>query len=172
MLYELEKNHDLMLVTIIAERGSSLGGTGSQMLVNMDGRLLGTIGGGAVEYQAEQLALTMLAEKRSGRHDYRLRKNAQEDIGMACGGDVAVWLQYVDAAQPQWVELAQAVLAQISARKSGWLVQKLDGGMPALLGEKGELLAGQPCADAAAYAIPGCMLTEAVWISDAYFSLT
>ncbi|MBQ9148914.1 MAG: XdhC family protein [Oscillospiraceae bacterium] len=160
MLYELEKNHDLMLVTIISERGSSPRGTGSQMLVNMDGRLLGTIGGGAVEYQAEQLALTLLAQKRSERHDYRLRKNEKEDIGMACGGDVAVWLQYVDAAQPQWGELAQAVLAQISARKPGWLVQKLDGSMPALLGENGEVLAGQSCANSAAYTIPGCMLTE------------
>ena len=75
ILYELEKDHDLVLVTLIAEAGSAPRGTGSQMLVNMDGRLIGTIGGGAVEYDAEQLAKTLVAEKRSCVHDYILRKN-------------------------------------------------------------------------------------------------
>ena len=65
VLYELEKNHDLVLVTLIAEAGSAPRGTGSQMLVNMDGRLLGTIGGGAVEHQAEGLAVELVAQKRS-----------------------------------------------------------------------------------------------------------
>ena len=158
MLYEIEKEHDLMLVTIIAERGSSPRGTGSQMLVNLDGRLLGTIGGGAVEHEAELLALKLLAEKRSERHDYVLRNNKNEDIGMACGGDVRVWLQFVDHTDERWTALAGALLARIEARKSGWLVQKLDGGFPTLLGE--EVLAGDALEDADTYRIPGCMLTE------------
>lgn len=160
MLYELEKNHDLMLVTIVSEAGSAPRGTGSQMLVNMDGLLLGTIGGGAVEHQSVILAGRLLEEKRSVRHDYVLRKNDGEDIGMACGGDVSVWFQFVDHTDPAWAALAGALLAQTNARKPGWLVQKLDGSFPTLLGENGEVLAGEPVADAAGYQIPGCKLTD------------
>ena len=95
ILYELEKDHDLVLVTLIAEAGSAPRGTGSQMLVNMDGRLIGTIGGGAVEYDAENLAKTLVAEKRSCVHDYILRKNSTEDLGMVCGGDVTAYFQFI-----------------------------------------------------------------------------
>ena len=161
MLYELEKDHDLVLVTIISEAGSAPRGTGSQMLVNLDGRVLGTIGGGAVEHQSEALALRLLAEKRSEVHDYVLRKNAGEDIGMACGGDVSVWFQFADHTDGRWAALAGALLAQTDARNPGWLVQKLDGSFPTLLGENGEILAGAPLADTDPYRVPGCMLTDA-----------
>ena len=158
MLYELEKDHDLVLVTIVSECGSAPRGTGSQMLVNQDGRVMGTIGGGAVEHQAEMLAVKLLAERQSGRHDYILRNNKSEDIGMACGGDVSVWFQFVDHMDGRWQNLAGALLAQVDARKPGWLVQKADGSFPTLLGE--EVLAGEALEDAAVYQIPGCMLTE------------
>lgn len=160
MLYELEKDHDLMLVTIISEAGSAPRGTGSQMLVNMDGLLLGTIGGGAVEHQSVALARKLLEEKRSESHDYVLRKNEVEDIGMACGGDVSVWFQFVDHTDPRWGGLAGKLLEQTNARKPGWLVQQMDGSFPTLLGENGEVLAGDALADAVAYQIPGCKLTE------------
>ena len=159
MLYELEKNHDLMLVTIISEAGSAPRGTGSQMLVNMDGLLLGTIGGGAVEHKSVILAGQLLDEKRSDVHHYILRQNKNEDIGMACGGNVSVWFQFVDHTNPAWAALAGALLEQANARKPGWLVQKLDGSFPTLLGENGEVLAGDAVVDAADYRIPGCKLT-------------
>ena len=161
ILYELEKNHDLVLVTLIAEKGSAPRGTGSQMLVNLEGRLLGTIGGGAVEYDAEQLAKNLVAEKRSCVHEYVLRKNKVEDLGMVCGGDVTAYFQFIDHTDARWAPLAGAVSERTAARKPGWLVQQLDGGFPALLGENGELLAGEAVKNAEAYRIPGCKRTDA-----------
>ena len=160
ILYELEKDHDLVLVTLVAEAGSAPRGTGSQMLVNMNGRLIGTIGGGAVEYEAEHLAKTLVAEKRSCVHDYVLRKNSTEDLGMVCGGDVTAYFQFIDHTDSRWAALAGAVSERTSARMPGWLVQKLDGGFPALLGENGELLAGEAVENAEVYQIPGCKRTE------------
>lgn len=153
ILYELEKGHDLVLVTIIGEDGSAPRGTGSQMLVNMDGRLLGTIGGGAVEHQAEGLALELLKEKRSDIHDYVLRRNSKgEDIGMVCGGDVSVWFQFIDHNDERWAKLAGDVCGAVFARTPMWLVQNLDGSFPALLDGQGE--------GDAVYCIPGCKRTE------------
>ena len=69
LLYELEKGQDAMLVTVSLDRGSSPRGAGAGMLVGAGGRLVGTVGGGAVEYKAEAQALRWLQEKR-GRQSY------------------------------------------------------------------------------------------------------
>ena len=66
LLYEMEKGHDTMLATIVADDGSAPRGKGSQMLVGAQGRLVGTIGGGAVELRSEQMAIELLGKSRVG----------------------------------------------------------------------------------------------------------
>ena len=132
LLYEMEKHHDTVLCTIIADSGSTPRGKGAQMLVGDAGLLSGTIGGGAVEGGAIALGQTLLRERRSAVHEYKLRHNDGEDIGMVCGGDVTVHLQFIAAGDPVWKELAGSVLHRIALRQPGALVLALDGGAPAL----------------------------------------
>ena len=132
LLYEMEKHHDTVLCTIIADSGSTPRGRGAQMLVGDAGLLSGTIGGGAVEGGAIALGRTLLRERRSAVHEYKLRHNDGEDIGMVCGGDVTVHLQFIAAGDPVWKELAGSVLQRIALRQPGALVLALDGGAPAL----------------------------------------
>ena len=132
LLYEMEKHHDTVLCTIIADSGSTPRGKGAQMLVGDAGLLSGTIGGGAVEGGAIALGRTLLRERRSAIHEYKLRHNDGEDIGMVCGGDVTVHLQFIAAGDPVWKELAGSVLQRIALRQPGALVLALDGGAPAL----------------------------------------
>ena len=132
LLYEMEKHHDTVLCTIIADSGSTPRGKGAQMLVGDAGLLSGTIGGGAVEGGAIALGQTLLRERRSAVHEYKLRHNDGEDIGMVCGGDVTVHLQFIAADDPVWRELAGSVLQRIALRQPGALVLALDGGAPAL----------------------------------------
>jgi len=145
--YELEKNHDLMLVTIITDLGSSPRGTGSQMLVNRHGHVLGTIGGGAVELNAERLAVELLEKRCSGRHSYELRANADENIGMVCGGDVELYFQFIDSADPGWRRLCLEMEKLFEQNHRGWLVQHLDGSMPTLLDGEGLRICGSPVTD-------------------------
>ena len=132
LLYEMEKHHDTVLCTIIADSGSTPRGKGAQMLAGDAGLLSGTIGGGAVEGGAIALGQTLLRERRSAIHEYKLRHNDGEDIGMVCGGDVTVHLQFIAAGDPVWRELAGSVLHRIALRQPGALVLALDGGAPAL----------------------------------------
>ncbi len=141
---ELEQHHSLILVTILCGSGSAPRGTGSQMLVGSEGRLLGTIGGGAVEYEATKLAQELWKAKRSTRQTFRLFQNDIEDIGMTCGGDVTLWLQYICAEDTRWAAVAEKVVSRIQSRQPGWLVQRLDGGSPTLLAPDGTILAGAP----------------------------
>ena len=139
---ELCARRDTVLVSIIAEQGSTPRGTGAQMLVGEKAQLVGTIGGGAVEKVAGEYALKLIQEKRSLVHEFQLRSDSKDDLDMACGGDVRVQFQYISGQDPIWLEVVEAMLKQMNMVKTGWLVLQLDGSAPALLSETGEHLAG------------------------------
>ena len=142
LLYMLEKKLDTMLVTIIADRGSAPRGAGSQMLVGAQGRILGTIGGGAVEGRSDAMARQLLAEKTSRCHLFQLHDAAREHIGMVCGGDVQVLFQYIPGDSETWRTLAKQLLEMTAARQRGWLALKTDGSAPSLLTSCGQPLLG------------------------------
>ena len=144
LMYMLEKNLDTMLVTIIADQGSAPRGAGSQMLVGSEGRILGTIGGGAVEGKADAMARQLLLERRSDCHLFQLHSAARENIGMVCGGDVQVLFQYIPGTSDVWKSLAEKLLAMISKRQPGWLALKTDGSAPSLLTGDGQIILGEP----------------------------
>lgn len=142
LLYCMEKQQDTMLVTIIADQGSAPRGAGSQMLVGNEGRILGTIGGGAVEGRADAMARTFLESRSSGVHLFQLHENARENIGMVCGGDVRVLFQYIAWDDTAWKTLAQTALDRIQGRQSGWLCLSAESASPSLVDGGGQTVFG------------------------------
>jgi len=159
MLYELEKQHDLELVTIISEEGSSPRGTGAQMLVGSNGRILGTVGGGPVEKLCEELAVRLIGEKRSEIREYRLHENSIEDIGAVCGGNVSVYFQYIDGASGIWKKTAKSIVTLISEKKEAWFIQRTDGSDPSVADKTGRAAVGNELLLPGLYA-EGCVLTD------------
>lgn len=127
IIYELEKQHDLILITLVASDGSAPRKTGAQMLVGRDGRILGTIGGGAVEKRAEEMAVLLLAERHGCLHEFRLNEADSDDIGMICGGDVTALFTFIPADDPACMESVGKVLQTLSEQKSGFLLLSRDG---------------------------------------------
>jgi xanthine dehydrogenase accessory factor len=80
-------------IVIAAFEGSSPRETGAAMLVWADGQS-GTIGGGALEWQATLDARTTLAEDRSTRLD---RVPLGPSLGQCCGGAVTLLTEVYDA---------------------------------------------------------------------------
>ena len=152
LLYMMEKKIDTVLVTIIADRGSAPRGAGSQMLVGSEGRILGSIGGGAVEGRADAMARQLLEEKRSCCHLFQLHSGDKENIGMVCGGDVQVLFQYIPGTDDIWQALAGQLLDRTAKRQAGWLALKTDGSAPSLLTGGGEAVLGE--------AVPGNVTAE------------
>ena len=145
---ELHSEHNLILVTIVSQSGSSPRGLGAQMLAGESGRICGSVGGGALEHRCEQEALRLLKEKKSGIHHFELRRGAKEDIGMICSGDVSAWFQFVDASIDEWRNVADALLTRLDEHREGWLVLNKNGSVSGLLDESGTLMVGS-CSDAA-----------------------
>ncbi len=57
---ELGEGRGAVLCSVVASHGSTPRGAGAKMLVLENGQTLGTVGGGAVEYRAGQLAAELL----------------------------------------------------------------------------------------------------------------
>lgn len=137
---ETVAGHDLVLTSIISQEGSSPRGLGAQMLVGAEGRLCGTVGGGAVELQCIRFGQKVLEEKQSCEKFFSLTPKAKENIGMVCGGDVTVWFQYIDSSLSFWGEFSELLLTKMEERIPGWLVLHQEGGLPSFAeaGAEGE----------------------------------
>lgn len=99
---ELDARRSAVLCSIVSSRGSTPREAGAKMLVLEDGRTLGTIGGGAVEYRAVRRAGELLREGRSDTKTYDLSSGGE--TGMICGGTVEVLFQYIAPGSPQALE--------------------------------------------------------------------
>ena len=108
----LEHGQALVLVTVIASSGATPRGAGARMLVGKEGRICGTIGGGAVEYRSEQIAARVLAEKTSLGHDFTLTKDDVQNLGMICGGACNVFFHYLPAGDAHTIALCAKAEAQ------------------------------------------------------------
>lgn len=84
------------LATVIASGGSTPRASGARMLVYEDGSQVGTIGGGNLEHQVTEVAMTCL---RTG-HATRFEAHLVQDLGMCCGGRVEVYVEPLEVAEP------------------------------------------------------------------------
>lgn len=133
---KLLAGEDLVLVTVIASSGATPRGAGARMLIGREGRLYGTIGGGAVEYRSEQIAADRLAEKQSLEHDFSLTKDDVQNLGMVCGGAVNVFFHYIPAGDADTLAVCGEAAARFERGESFWLVTDLEGGGRLSLADK------------------------------------
>lgn len=89
----LASDHALVLATVVASKGSVPRGAGTKMLISGK-RLIGTIGGGNLEYQIVDQARKLLT---AGEPDYLLQNYALGPLlEQCCGGSVEVMLERLD----------------------------------------------------------------------------
>lgn len=140
----LSQGKDAVLVTVVASSGSTPRGAGARMLITEEGRLCGTIGGGAVEFQGEQTALEVLRAKNSHTKHFQLHPNQIEDLGMICGGDVDVYFRYLPAHDAAVLTLTARIEQLYQTGEQSWLICEItDHGSGAMgLYGKGSGLSG------------------------------
>ncbi len=123
----LARGEDAALCSILGASGSSPRGLGAKMAVFQDGATLGTVGGGAVESQAQRAALEALQNGRSSMHSFQLTRNDIADIGMVCGGNVRIYVQVFQAADAEARAQLERIRCCFSSLASSWLVLAMDG---------------------------------------------
>ena len=132
----LSGGEDLVLVTVIASSGATPRGAGARMLIGREGRICGTIGGGAVEYRSQQIAAKVLEEKTSLGQDFTLTKDDVQNLGMICGGACNVFFHYLPGGDAHTIRLCDQ--AEEEFRKGGnlWLLTDVgENGQMGLYGD-------------------------------------
>ena len=82
------------LASVIESRGFTPRKPGAHMLVAEDGTTCGTIGGGAIEHQVLEEARALL----QGGGASLVRQHLTQELGMCCGGEMAVFLEVLEPA--------------------------------------------------------------------------
>ncbi len=77
------------LCTVVGVEGSAPRASGARMVVWPDGRIAGTIGGGALEHRVIAAAQEAIAQGAPRRYAVHLTR----DLGMCCGGAVDVYIE-------------------------------------------------------------------------------
>lgn len=115
-----EAGESVALVTVVGVNGSAPRNAGARMLVWPEGRILGTIGGGNLEFQAIQQAQAALKLGQPRRFAVHLTR----DLGMCCGGAMEL---YIEPQNPEerLILYGAGHVAQATARIAGMLGYKL-----------------------------------------------
>ncbi|MBQ9394831.1 MAG: XdhC family protein [Proteobacteria bacterium] len=83
------------IATIVSASENSPGRQSFKMCVTEDGKIVGSIGGGGLEFKARNTALEMMRTgERTRLEEYHLNQTPQ-GIGMACGGDAQVLIEVI-----------------------------------------------------------------------------
>jgi xanthine dehydrogenase accessory factor len=83
------RGESFALATVIASSGSSPRKAGAKMLVRSDGTFMGTVGGGRVEKESVEAALSALTDETPRTLEYVLTA----ENGFACGGSMSVFVE-------------------------------------------------------------------------------
>ncbi len=104
-------NRPFAVATVIKTGGSVPGKTGFKMLVEADGQISGTVGGGEIEKRAADECLRRLAGGSSGVQDYILqeqvsgpeKKGGAEVVPMMCNGTVSIFYEIIKQHTPVYI---------------------------------------------------------------------
>ena len=114
-----------VLITVVEARGSTPRKPGARLLITDDGRLEGTVGGGAVEHAA----LAAAAEVRATGQSRLLEVHLGQDLGMCCGGSMRLFLERLTP-KPPFILLGAGHVARACApllASLGFAVHVADG---------------------------------------------
>src|SRR5512136_56318 len=122
----LEEGEDLVMATVISHSGSTPRSVGTKMVVRRNGAIIGTIGGGLVEFHAQKLAREVFKTGRALTETVEFSgADAAATDQMICGGRMEILLELITADPENLKELKDLIVAMQKGHK-GFLIKALD----------------------------------------------
>ncbi len=95
----LDRGETGAMATIVAKLGAAPREEGAKMFVGRDGKFFGTVGGGCMEADVWQAAMTVIKTGRPRMLHFRMDGRQIEDEGMICGGNIDIFIEPVSGEQ-------------------------------------------------------------------------
>lgn len=84
------------IATVVTTWGSSPRPVGSQLGVNQEGAMIGSVSGGCIEGAVVKEALEVMAGAPPRLLDYGVSNEQAWEVGLACGGKLEVYIEAVE----------------------------------------------------------------------------
>ena len=88
-----EAGRDVALATVTSTWGSSPRPAGSQLVVDGDGAMVGSVSGGCIEGAVVREALEAIADGKPRLLDFGVTNEQAWEVGLACGGKLQVYVE-------------------------------------------------------------------------------
>ena len=89
----LDEGRKVALATVVETWGSSPRPIGSQLLVDQDANMLGSVSGGCIEGAVVGEAQEVMASGKPKVLSYGVTDEMAWEVGLACGGTIRVYLE-------------------------------------------------------------------------------
>jgi xanthine dehydrogenase accessory factor len=122
---QLSAGNNIILATLISQNGSTPRSTGARMIIQSDGRIFGTIGGGQLEAQSIKIAKEIFVNHTSLIKEFHLTGKDAASTDMICGGNQEVLIEYLEAGDTELLAAFQAALVDEQTRQGGWWIIQL-----------------------------------------------
>ncbi len=91
-----QTGRNVAIATVVSTWGSSPRPTGSQLAVDEDGNMIGSVSGGCIEGAVVHEAREVMNDGKPRLLDFGVTDEMAWEVGLACGGKVEVWLERLD----------------------------------------------------------------------------
>jgi len=122
----LDSGRDVVLAAVVGHAGSTPRSCGARMAILEDASILGSVGGGILEAKVIMLAPGLFARGGALVQEFTLTGDQADSLGMACGGNVTVFLERLEAGGRS-PALFAALAGELEAGRASVLVTDLDG---------------------------------------------
>lgn len=93
----LEEGRKVAIATVVKTWGSSPRPVGSRLVVDGDGAMVGSVSGGCIEGAVIKEAFEVMDGAEPRLLEFGVSNEQAWDVGLACGGQVQVWVERLDA---------------------------------------------------------------------------
>jgi len=118
----IDAGRSFVLVMVLSAEGSTPRDAGTKAVIDADGRVYGTIGGGKVEAEAQRRAVQACASGKTGVFDFALDSSVPEGDTPICGGAMRILVDPNIAKQRDCLTVVAEALKQ---RQAGVLLTKV-----------------------------------------------
>jgi len=91
----LAEGRKVAVATVVSTWGSSPRPVGSQMVVDQDGRMAGSVSGGCIEGAVVHEAVKTMEDGEPRMLEFGVTDEMAWEVGLACGGRVQVYVEPV-----------------------------------------------------------------------------
>lgn len=121
----VDRKESFVLATILEKSGSAPREEGAKMIIRKDFSIIGTIGGGLIEALTIKLSAAIFKSEEFKIESFNLSNEGAASLGMVCGGDVKILLEFVDCSDKEMTDIYKKMIELNNSNSDFILITKI-----------------------------------------------